>query len=364
MIFIDTKSTFTIYLLLICCSGVYVTKGMEQPMVKIDEKREEGVSSFDNLSPDLKAYIISFLVSAENKDKAIENITSLSRISKEMSRVVHDPRVLGYLIREISNRFDKTIIEIAMIFKTKGSSWLKEYANQQEKEIVDADLLEAAKAGNSKAIQFPLNAGADVNQKDRNGNTPLHFAVQAGQKATAELLLNAGATINQGNNSHLTPLYWAINNDNKDMVELLLKHGANVNRVGNDGTSPLHKASYKGNVEIVTLLLNASADVNKADVSGQTPLYQAVENNNKEIVRLLLVAKADANKATIRTGNTPLIIAILNSPKDIVKLLLNAGADVNKASNKDWTPLSVAISEDREDIAELLRKFGAYKSLL
>jgi hypothetical protein len=329
MIFLFKKPTFSIYLLL-ACSGVYLTKGMEQEEPHKGIKKEEqaeSVSSVENLScklrafltnflvntsgwlkgytqqqqtsclenllPDLKAYIMTFLLSEDNSEKAIENVKHLAVTSKKMHSIMYDSHILGYLIREISTRFNKTLIDVAMAFKNKGSSWLKEYANQ--KEIVGECLLEAVEKGDVALIPFLLNAGADVNLGDSDDNFALHTAVYYGNKEIAKLLLNAGADVNKPTkNSSNTPLYYAARVGDKDIGELLLNAGADVNQVNKDGNTPLHEAASKGHKDIVELLLKASADVNKTDKIGNTPLSLASLQNRQDIVDLL--HKFGANK--------------------------------------------------------------------
>ncbi len=51
--------------------------------------------------------------------------------------------------------------------------------------------------------------GADVNAKDKDGGTPLHWAAKNGHKDVAELLIAKGADMNARNKDGGTPLHWA-----------------------------------------------------------------------------------------------------------------------------------------------------------
>lgn len=70
-------------------------------------------------------------------------------------------------------------------------------------------------------IKLLIDNGADINQKDNNGNTALHYAVKSNDIKAAELLLNFGADLHLQNNSGLTALNYA-NSD--QMIELLKSH--------------------------------------------------------------------------------------------------------------------------------------------
>ena len=56
----------------------------------------------------------------------------------------------------------------------------------------DRALLDAAEKGNIEAVKQHLDAGADVNAKDRGGQTPLDLAIQQKKPETTELLRKHG----------------------------------------------------------------------------------------------------------------------------------------------------------------------------
>jgi ankyrin repeat protein len=68
------------------------------------------------------------------------------------------------------------------------------------------DIHEAAGTGNIEAVKQHLAAGADVNAKFDDGQTPLHNAAQNGQKKVAELLIANGADVNAKDRGGLMPL--------------------------------------------------------------------------------------------------------------------------------------------------------------
>ena len=181
----------------------------------------------------------------------------------------------------------------------------------------------ATRRGNIEAVKKHLADGADVNEKNDDGVTPLHSA------------------------------------DTKEIAELLIANGADVNEKNDDGVTPLHYAALKGHKEIVELLIAKGADVNAKDDEGATPLHSAAYGGHKEIVELLIAKGADVN-AKGRYGRTPLHRAAPSGSKEMIELLIANGADVN-AMNHDETPLdshwSFGLKEPTERSA-LLRKHG------
>ena len=77
--------------------------------------------------------------------------------------------------------------------------------------------------GNIEAVKQHIAAGADVNAKDENGVTPLHWAET---EEIAELLIAKGADVNARTGSGETPLDLAIKYKNTGyVVDLIRKHG-------------------------------------------------------------------------------------------------------------------------------------------
>ena len=110
----------------------------------------------------------------------------------------------------------------------------------------------AASEGNIEAVKQHLDAGTDVNAKQReDGATPLLIAAVAGQKEIAELLIADGADVNAKDDVGQTPLYFAAD---KEVVELLIAKGADVNAKDNFGGTPLDFAIRFDHTEIADLL--------------------------------------------------------------------------------------------------------------
>jgi len=88
----------------------------------------------------------------------------------------------------------------------------------------DVSIFLAAGAGNIEAVKKHLSLGADVNEKDPEFATPLHYAALKGHKTVAELLIEKGADVN-ALGIHGTPLDRAILLKRTETADLLRKHG-------------------------------------------------------------------------------------------------------------------------------------------
>jgi ankyrin repeat protein len=99
--------------------------------------------------------------------------------------------------------------------------------------------------------------GADVNQPAGNdGRTALHVAAGWGYKgdnslAVIRVLLKNGADINARDKNDQTPLHWAVQHANRDAIELLVQNRAERSTRDSEGKTPL---DYSNNDDMSMLL--------------------------------------------------------------------------------------------------------------
>jgi len=80
----------------------------------------------------------------------------------------------------------------------------------------------------------------NLNQADRNGYTPLHFAVQENNYSVVEALLRKNAVIDPIDKFGNTPLYKCVTEKvNINITNVLLEYGANVTIKNIFGYSPM-----------------------------------------------------------------------------------------------------------------------------
>src|SRR5688572_7171010 len=66
--------------------------------------------------------------------------------------------------------------------------------------------------------------------------------IEAGDRKKALEMIAAGANVNQAQPDGTTPLHWATYRVDRELVDRLLKRGARANVVNRYGASPLHEA--------------------------------------------------------------------------------------------------------------------------
>jgi cytohesin len=265
----------------------------------------------------------------------------------------------------------------------------------------------ATQKKNLEAIKQHLDAGTDINKKDKNGATALHRAARYRLLEIVEFLIENGANVAARDDRGETPLHHQTKA--KKIIEVLISKGADVNARDKSGQSSLHEAAGGYNSHsIVKLFVDLGADVNLKDNSERTPLHEAAEFlSNSSTIELLIAQGAEIN-AKDKNGETPLdqvhkrrrrmeglrkrigkplrpsekasykkladlflkhggksgaedsiVVAYATGNIETINRHLNAGVDANTKFEDDKTLLHEAASDGHKEIAELLISNGA-----
>jgi ankyrin repeat protein len=165
----------------------------------------------------------------------------------------------------------------------------------------------------------------------------LPTAVQAGATKQALEMIRGGADVNQAQGDGSTPLIWAVNRQDYEVAEALLAKKANPNAVNEFGATPLTEAARLNDARLVNMLLDAGAKVDSANPDGETALMLAIKNGNQELAATLVNLGAGVNRIETFHNQTPLIYAAAAGHAGIVKLPLSKGADPKpRALYTDW----------------------------
>lgn len=139
---------------------------------------------------------------------------------------------------------------------------------------------------NIPAIKLLVMAGCKLNYR---GSIVCHVLAEWNQYNTLKWLVKRGLDVNVRDCNGRTGLHWAAEKGSVESAEVLLESGADVNVVDGDDMTPLIIACMDGEYKIVSALLRYAADVNCRDSEGLTPLYHAKAKQRKNIQRLLMV---------------------------------------------------------------------------
>ncbi|XP_062575297.1 putative ankyrin repeat protein RF_0381 [Saccostrea cucullata] len=158
---------------------------------------------------------------------------------------------------------------------------------------------------------------ANVNQCDRNGNTPLCYASKSGHLRTVKFLLENDADINVG----ASCLSSACKGGHLDVVEFLIDK-VDVNQFDNICDPPLHCASGQGHLGIVKYLVEHGAEVNLQGFYNENSICRAAENGHFPVVEYLVEHGAVVSQA--------IFIAMERGQEDIINLMLKTYVRENK----------------------------------
>ncbi|MCE9667769.1 ankyrin repeat domain-containing protein [Myxococcus stipitatus] len=175
----------------------------------------------------------------------------------------------------------------------------------------------------AEAVMQAVARGADVNARNRYGQTALHLAVRGPYSKSDPLpevevvkaLIDAGAEVNARDGHEQTVLVMAAHGAEADspaesraleLIHLLRAAGATA---GADVKSGQSGAFTGAGVKVLRELLDAGAAIDARTEQGLTPLHSAARGGQADHVRLLLERGAEVN-AIDGLGRTPLGVAL------------------------------------------------------
>jgi ankyrin repeat protein len=271
-------------------------------------------------------------------------------------------------------------------------------------------LLYAARENCIACVDVLLKNKVDIDLPDPDGVSPLLVAIMNANWDLARQLIDAGADVNQWDIYGESPLYTAIDlrtridggrnsidAPNKTtglaIVKLLLERGADPNMqltfkpanargaIATRGATPLIRAAVNADAEVVTLLLEKGADATVYTADRQTPIHavlagRAPEPQALELIKALQKAGTDVNVVALINhpeeirGGTALHYAVRKRYKEAIKLLASLNIDMNAVDQDGLTALDYTQSRGfmpfmalqtpiYKEEAALLRELGA-----
>ncbi len=181
---------------------------------------------------------------------------------------------------------------VAAVLKEEQAEVKELLATGAEVDAVDEEfdstaLAQAVASGNREIVTILLNAGADVNVKNKHGRTALMYAADRTSAEIIRDLINAGAKIELRDQGGWTALHHAVSYVNTETLQALIDAGAAIDARDEDEHTALMIAASKDAGEHVSVLLKSGATVNLRDKDGKTALALALEDDNAEAVKIL-----------------------------------------------------------------------------
>jgi ankyrin repeat protein len=231
--------------------------------------------------------------------------------------------------------------------------------NARHTEAGSSPLQYAVLTGQESIARLLLNSGAQVSGQYRDGQSLLHVAAARGYAPLIDLLIEAKADMQAVDANGNRPLDSAVLHGQLSAVEALLRHHADITYVHPlDGRGPLHEVCMRGYANLVKPLIDAGADPTAHDRFGQTPLDIALAYKNGSVVAALLHL-GQTLKESQEVAEETMESATLRGQTEIARLLLDNGLDVNKPSAKGSIYLNDAALKGQKKMVQLLLDHGA-----
>jgi ankyrin repeat protein len=211
------------------------------------------------------------------------------------------------------------------------SSLSAQTAPDQSELAAYSGLHAAAATGDLDGLKRLIARGADLNDVDSHGRTPLMVAGYKRDVKAAELLIASGASVNALDSERYDLITIAAVADDLAMLQLAIRSGGNAAQVTSpyEGTA-LIAAAHLGHVEIVRALIDAKAPLDHVNNLDWTALIESIvlgDGGRRHVACLKALVEAGANvNIPDGTGATPLALARRAGYTDMVRILEAAGA--------------------------------------
>ena len=195
-----------------------------------------------------------------------------------------------------------------------------------------------------------------------NADAALVAAIEQADADVASLALRAGANLEQRDAQGRTPLLRAVTLDRVEVVRLLVSLGADPNAVDGRKDTPWLVTGVTGSVAALEALLPGKPDLTIRNRFGGVSVIPASERGHVDYVRRVVQTGIDVNHVN-DLGWTALLEAVLLGDgteryQQVVRILLEAGADPNLGDDNGVRPLQHARDRGLTGVARILEAAG------
>lgn len=205
--------------------------------------------------------------------------------------------------------------------------------------------------------EYLKSLGLQPNIITKEGNTPLHkLAYSNTDPAIFEFFLTEGANVNQKDAEGNTPFLNAASRNEFAIVQLLSKNVTNFNETNNKGQTALMVAVKGNSDKVVSFLLEKGGNALTKDAEGNTITYYLVasfDSKNPEDFdeKLKILQKKGVSFNTIQSeGNTLYHLAAKSNNLELLKRVSSFGIDINAKNYEGLTALHLAAMKAEDDV--------------
>lgn len=201
-------------------------------------------------------------------------------------------------------------------------------------------------------------------ERDADGNTPLHLAVRENNSVVFNLLVEE-LNVNTKNNNAETPLHFAAANNRNEFAKSLLENGAFVNVKDAKGQTPLYLAVMKRNIQLAKLLLKNGSFLSEECCNELNELNELEQNSAidlkifESVEEFQIKRCNDEFNTALTSENHPLVLAVSFGHLEVVKYLMKNGFKYSAIIEKDGEILfNLCIKNDYLDMLKYFIDIG------
>ena len=173
----------------------------------------------------------------------------------------------------------------------------------------------------------------NINYRDENGYSALHYACDEGNLKIVEILIDAHCNPNILNNLKQTPLHLSAKGGYFDISKKLIESGANINVYDSEKNSPLHYICKNNYVELLKFFLTKSPQIEEKNIYGKTPKDLTTNSEIKNLIddyNLKIEKESKTSKISSSNEASDLIIKAQSQKLEIKNLRNNL---INRKNN-------------------------------
>lgn len=218
-----------------------------------------------------------------------------------------------------------------------------------------APLLLAAYAGEMETCKKLLKDRADVNAKDVDGETALHYAVRGNKPEVCELLLKSGVDVEARGLWGGTAVHYAAMCGCPEIIKMLAEHGANLEAGDTQpGESALHWAVRASQGAAVVALVKAGINPAGNEYVTDSPFALALRAKKETYCVFLAGNRYDLNVEMEKTPLRKMLVGMRLVARQL-EILRKCGLDFNRQDADGDTMLHFAARYCEPDaVAEVL----------
>ena len=212
---------------------------------------------------------------------------------------------------------------------------------------------------NFEMIQFLIENGAKADMQDEYGQRPIHYASAVDSPHIIRYLVeHGGADVNVRNKDLLTPLHFSVAFRNPNAFRALIELNANIEAQDINGNKVAHWAALIGCEEIFDMIMELTS-VTSPNLNGITPLHFSCSSMNSFSVAIKLMQNTSDIDVTDKFNRTPLHYAAMNGNERTATELISRGANCNFCDVNLEMPIHKSTQNCHISVINLLNRNGA-----